>query len=130
VCLRRNRTSEEVEKIFDALDSERRAAILRGGVVHWNSTPCNVPREAQSKVHLNNFGSVAHDPGVVQPFPRQRWCRSCSNNRACVVVLGCGHLCFCYGCAALVKQGNTQCCPKCNGRVLDDNGKLQMQLIT
>jgi len=126
----RNRTNDEVEQIFDALESHRAAAGLRGGaVVQWNSTPFTVPREAQPKVHLNNFGCVAHDPGVVQPGPQHRWCRLCSNNPACVVVLGCGHLCYCYGCAALVKKESMQCCPKCNGRVLDADGKLQMQLI-
>lgn len=52
-------------------------------------------------------------------------------NQACVVVLGCGHLCLCYGCAVDQRQEyNQQVCPKCKVGVVDNEGKLQMQLIS
>jgi len=119
-----------MEQIFEALECLRRAAIEQGHIVRWNCIPTYIPREAMPKVQLNNLGSAAFDPWVVQPRPQQQTCRLCVRHPACVAVLGCGHLCLCFGCAAHVRSGILQRCLKCNGSFLDDSGKLMMQLIS
>jgi hypothetical protein len=124
----------EFEELLDTLKERRQNAINRGWAMPWVMKPTDIPkmrdinRPSVETLSLNDFGGASPDPQTMHSGPRQRQCKLCKYAPACIAVLGCGDLCLCYACALNTRNNKTRC-PKCNGGIMDKDGKLQMQLI-
>lgn len=77
-------------------------------------------------IELYDLSLVA--PGSVPADPRDCWI--CHTDRACVLVVGCGHTCMCGPCAfAYSRAGKNVRCPMCRAIVRDPAGNPMFQVV-